>query len=240
MSEGAVKVRVHRGKITLRRLLTTRFAGELDGYGPPVDPEEWQETRVWCMTCGTSRMQMRVSADRSTISFRCARCDLDSQVASNYPLLAPELASVTPGITRPSQILRRGAEWSHRYFADARIGDTLPCTACGAPMRVDVIPPADDIDDMLTDRLQAMCDACGEGASISRTGLVTVLPEVRELRRRESRLRILPARRLEAGGRPAVVTSLGSVAGSARIDVVTDADTYRVITLRHGGLPEQI
>jgi hypothetical protein len=93
---------------------------------------------------------------------------------------------------------------------------------------------------MLTDRLQAMCDACGEGASISRTGLVTVLPEVRELRRRESRLRILPARRLEAGGRPAVVTSLGSVAGSARIDVVTDADTYRVITLRHGGLPEQI
>lgn len=240
ISEGAVKVRVHRGKATLRRLLTTQFAAEMDGYGPPANPEEWQGTRLWCMTCGTSRMQVRVSADRSTVSFRCSSCDLDSQVSSNYPLLAPELASVTPGVTRPSQILRRGAEWSQRYFADARASGTLPCTRCGAPMQVEVIPPAEDADDVLTDRLQAVCDTCGEGASISRTGLVTVLPEVRELRRRESRLRVLPARRLEADGRPAVVTSISSVATRARIDVVTDADTYRVITLHHGGLPEQL
>jgi RNA polymerase sigma-70 factor (ECF subfamily) len=240
MSEGAVKVRVHRGKISLRHLLTTRFAAELAGYGPPADPDEWQETRIWCMTCAAGRMQMRVSPDGSTISFRCARCDLDSQVSSNYPLLAPELASVTPGVTRPSQILRRGAEWSHRYFAEARDGGTLPCTRCGTLMRVEVIPPADDMGDVLTDRLQAVCDACDAGASVSRTGLVTALPEVRDLRRRESRLRILPARRLEADGRPAVVTSVGSVAGTARIDVVTDADTYRVITLRRDALPEQL
>ncbi len=241
LSEGAVKVRAHRGKNALRRLLTTHFAAELDGYGPPGTPDEWQETRVWCMMCAAGRMQVRVSADRTTISFRCPHCDPDPQVTSNYPLLAPEFASVTPGVTRPGRILTHGAEWSHRYFAEARAGGMLPCTRCGHPMAVEAIPPSlDGGPKEFTDRLQALCQACGEGASVSRTGIVTVLPEVRELRRRESRVRILPARHLEADGRPAVVTSVGSVVGPARIDVVTDVDTYRVITLHRGGLPEQI
>lgn len=241
LSEGAIKVRVHRGKLALRRLLSTEFAPQLDSYGFPAEEDAWKETQIWCMGCGSRRLQMRVSAGTSTISFRCPHCDPAPQVASNYPLHAPQFASMTPGVTRPGAILRRGQEWCREYFADLHSGGTLPCTRCGAPMPIELIapgemgPPQD-----LTDRLQATCPTCGDGVSVSRTGLVTVLPQIRELRRRETRLRILPPRQVEAEGRPAIVTSIDSVAGPARIDVVTDVESYRVITVQQSGMPGQI
>jgi RNA polymerase sigma factor (sigma-70 family) len=240
LSEGTVKVRVHRGKIALKRLLTTQFATELDGYHVPAEGDAWQETRIWCMGCGSHRMLMRVATETDTVSFRCPGCDPLPQVSSNYPLSAPQFASVAPGVTRPSIILRRGQEWCREYFAGARAAGVLPCTRCGTPMRLEVIPPDESgLPKVLTDRIQAFCTSCGDGASVSRTGLVSVLPEVRELRQRETRVRLLPSRRLEAGGRPAVLTSIDSVAGSARIDVVTDVETYRVLTVQRGGLPAQ-
>jgi RNA polymerase sigma-70 factor (ECF subfamily) len=241
LTEGTVKVKVHRGKLALRKLLTSQFSPELEGYGVPGEDDVWQETQIWCMGCGSHRLRMRLSQERSTVSFRCPHCDRDPQVTSNFPLSAPQFASITPGVSRPGAIFRRGQDWSRVYFRDARQSGTLPCVICGGRMRVDVIAPGEDgLPPVLTDRLQAVCSVCDAGVSVSRTGLVTVLPEVRELRRRESRVRILPARHLEAEGRPAVVTSVGSVGGPARIDVVTDADTYRVITVGRGGLPEQL
>jgi RNA polymerase sigma-70 factor (ECF subfamily) len=53
LSEGAVAMRLHRGRLALRRILATDLREEAATYGI-VDPEreDWQATRIWCPDCG--------------------------------------------------------------------------------------------------------------------------------------------------------------------------------------------
>jgi hypothetical protein len=57
LSEGAVEARLHRGKLALRRLLTTELREDAAAYGL-VAPERgaWQATRIWCLVCGQRRL----------------------------------------------------------------------------------------------------------------------------------------------------------------------------------------
>src|SRR4051794_3709983 len=49
LSTGAVAVRLHRGRLALRRVLSTDLRPAAAGYGlgAPAD-DGWQETRIWC------------------------------------------------------------------------------------------------------------------------------------------------------------------------------------------------
>jgi RNA polymerase sigma-70 factor (ECF subfamily) len=57
LTEGAVAMRLQRGKLTLRRLLGTVFARTAVAYGL-IDATDgtWQETRIWCPRCGARRL----------------------------------------------------------------------------------------------------------------------------------------------------------------------------------------
>ncbi len=56
VSEGAVAVRLHRGRLALRRVLTTELAEEAVAYGLGIrDGVGWQDLRLWCPTCGQRR-----------------------------------------------------------------------------------------------------------------------------------------------------------------------------------------
>src|SRR5690348_11793907 len=57
MSEGAVAARLHRGKLTLRRILATDLRADAASYGlVSPDGDTWQPTRIWCPDCGTHRL----------------------------------------------------------------------------------------------------------------------------------------------------------------------------------------
>lgn len=58
LTEGAVEARLHRGKLALRRLLTTELSDEAVTYGL-IQPRDvgWQTTRIWCPGCGKHRLE---------------------------------------------------------------------------------------------------------------------------------------------------------------------------------------
>lgn len=62
ISEGAVEARIHRGKLTLRRILTTELQEEAAALGLGVVlADDWQKTRLWCPSCGERYLQGRFS-----------------------------------------------------------------------------------------------------------------------------------------------------------------------------------
>jgi len=68
ISEGAVEARIHRGKLTLRRILTTELQDEAAALGLGLIPTDaWQKTRLWCPSCGQQALQGRFlqNADRA-------------------------------------------------------------------------------------------------------------------------------------------------------------------------------
>ncbi len=75
----------------------------------------------------------------------------------------------------------------------------------------------------------AECAACGQAVSSSVAGLVLSLPEVRDARRREPKLRSLPVRDVVRDGQPARVVALGDSDGTPRVGVVVLEHSLRIV-----------
>ncbi len=72
VSEGAVAMRLQRGKLAFRRVLTTNLREEAAAYGiAGVDNDGWQATRIWCPNCGQQRLMSRF--DRGSGTAPCER-----------------------------------------------------------------------------------------------------------------------------------------------------------------------
>lgn len=210
LSPDAVSMRLARGKALLRRLL----ADETGGAG-------WRETRVWCRDCGRARLEMRLPG----VAFRCPACTR-SETASEFPLDNPAFAELLHGVVRPTAILRRTAEWAHRYFAPGA-GGQVACTRCGRATRLRRY--SQDRDGRENAGLLADCAGCAEQVCSSVSGLVVSVPGVARFRRDHPRSRSLPQRVIAFAGRPAIVVRHGDLLGSTGVDVVLARDTLRLI-----------
>ena len=59
-NHGSLKKRVERGKLALKRVLTTDLRAEALSFGLIASgAESWQETRNWCPGCGRHRLEGR-------------------------------------------------------------------------------------------------------------------------------------------------------------------------------------
>jgi RNA polymerase sigma factor (sigma-70 family) len=211
LTEDAVAMRLARGKDALLRLL-----GVEDGDG-------WQQTRVWCRDCGRARLSVRHAP--GAVSFRCPACTR-SATASEFPLENPVFGRLLRGLVRPTAILRRTADWAHRYFAAGGQGE-VACTRCG---RGTVLRRfAQDRDGRASDGLYADCGSCGEQVCTSVGGLVVSLPDVRRFRAEHPRSENLPPRPIDFAGRHAILVRHQDVLGSAGVDVVFDRNTLRLL-----------
>ena len=240
LSEHAVKARLHRGRIALRRVFTRELGAEAAAYGLlDGNSGSWQETRIWCPQCGAQRLLVRFSEPPGPISFRCPGCEPGPEIpALEVRLANAYFARLVGGLSRPKAILNRVYPWSHEYFSRALAERGSRCTNCGRCVRVQVVadewaPPGAQY----KSRLYVACEACGEAVSASFEGQVLVLPQVQRFWREHPRMRTLPAHLVDAGGRAAVVTSFEAVNGGARLDIVSDLDTLRVLDVR-GGVSE--
>ncbi len=221
ITEDAALMRVTRAKAALRRVL----AGPLRASAAEhVRHDEWSATRLWCTGCGRARLTMR--RDDAAITFRCTACHPDAPV-SQVPLRNPFFADIG-ALTRPSAILARLEQRVQAYFA-AGAARVVPCTRCGGNARIDAIARDDLGTKPLLHGALARCDACGEQAWSSVSGLGLSTPSVRSFRRAHPRVTTIPARDIDRGGRPAMVVRYDDVAGTASAEVVFDRATLRVI-----------
>jgi RNA polymerase sigma-70 factor (ECF subfamily) len=220
LSEGALRVRLHRGKLALRQALTPASATDAQ--------DGWQETRIWCPFCGKRRLKRWIESESDAYSFRCSGPCVSSQdmIGSAYTL--PPGAQ---GLTSSKSLLARHCLNLGVVYREALTSRrSANCIRCGSDLVVGQWLPGDDFLDWAS--LYAMyvrCPTCDllDGGSPWHLSLDT--PEAQRFWRRHPRMRALPTHEVEAGGRPALVIGYESVTSGERLEIVADRATYQTL-----------
>jgi RNA polymerase sigma factor (sigma-70 family) len=212
----AVSMRVSRGRAKLRHLLETEFRDQIEDH----QAGGWRATRLPCAGCG--RLSMELRRDAHEIALRCRWCD-GADLSSRLDLRSPVYARLIGGVQRPTAIQTRIASWTQTYWSSTH-PRCVHCDGSVTPRRY----AKDTGSWAVSHGWFAECD-CGESVSSSVTGLVLALPEVREARRREPKLRLLPVRDVVRDGQPAKVVALGDSDGTPRVGVVVLEHCLRIV-----------
>jgi RNA polymerase sigma factor (sigma-70 family) len=228
LSEGALRVRLHRGRLALRRALSSDLRDEADAMGLPLpdDPRDtgWRQTRIWCPFCGQHAIEYLLEREQGGYIFRCTgRCTHDGILAgASLPLVT--------GVSSPKALLTH-----HCLLQDTLYRDTLSsgeglCPRCGGPLDVEVRTP--DLQWGSLPREYGVLIGCPRCAMLDTSTawhLALDTPEAQRFWRRHPRMRALPVHEVEAEGRPALVSGFESTTGYARLVIVSDRQTYHVL-----------
>jgi RNA polymerase sigma factor (sigma-70 family) len=234
LSESAVGVRLHRGKLALRRVLATDLREDAAAYGldgPAADG--WQETRIWCPRCGQRRIRGKfitsnLPATSGDLMLRCPSCHTlpDDYMMHHTDHWAGTLVDVRGIKAAYSRLLR----WADAYYRQGLVDRTVVCMKCGrqAPLWMGLEGPAPP--SWRDERgVHVTCHACNPTNITTLAGIALALPEGRSFWQAHPRTRRLPDREVETAGRAAVVVSHVNVTGAARFDVVFDRDNFAVL-----------
>jgi RNA polymerase sigma-70 factor (ECF subfamily) len=229
LSAGAAAVRLHRGRLALHRVLTTDLRQELAPYGLIASEDEgWLSTRMWCPLCGTRRLLGRLDPSTGELALRCVSClpMPDAYVAYSGP------CDVLRGLTSYRPALSRLLVFMDDIYRCKLVNGMVPCISCGRPTQLRAGPPPDAPPLPATlEPLHNRCEACKTIFSTARVAIALCLPAGREFWRKHPRIRLRPSPEIEVDGRTTTLTRLESLSDSARLDVITDRETYQVIAV---------
>lgn len=232
LSEGAVAMRVQRGKLALKRILSTELSQEAASYGL-VDPERrsHRETNMWCPVCGRQRLVGKLARSGREFLVWCPLC-YEETGEHNWGSQGAEGNDVIQGVKTFKAVLNRFFNWSRDTYAPALETGLITCSYCGhkSPLRKGM---PDSIAPALRDEIgfHSRCEGCGSNGWATYTGLLRGLPEVQRFWREHPRMRTLPVREIEVAGAPALVASFESVKSYARLDVISAKKDLRVIKM---------
>jgi RNA polymerase sigma factor (sigma-70 family) len=230
VSENAIAVRLHRGKIAFRRVLATELRDQAAAFGLIDSRDEWQTTRIWCPFCGQHKLIARVDRADGEVWFRCAGACIgpNGGIAHTYD------RQIIADVRSPRSILGRQIGFLGDHYRRAIAARSVRCWQCGnaAAVHMTLAPDVPAYYQHLRG-IHVRCDMCGWTESNLLSYLAFDLPVVQRFWRSNPRMYALPERAIEFGGVPAIVTSFEQVAGSARIDVISDAATFAVLDV-HG------
>jgi RNA polymerase sigma-70 factor (ECF subfamily) len=117
LSEGALRVRLHRGKLALRQALTPASANDAQ--------DGWQETRIWWPFCGKRRLERWSARDSDAYVFRCA-----GPCASEMRMLGSAIRPPAQ-ISSPKSLLARHCLVCGEHYRTALATGRAACLRCG-------------------------------------------------------------------------------------------------------------
>jgi RNA polymerase sigma factor (sigma-70 family) len=239
LSEDALVQRLHRGKLALRRVITTHMSDEATAYGfsAPVEENARQETRIWCPMCATCRLIKYVDQATNTTCFTCANC---GQITGHGE---PQAFA---GIHSPKSILNRQLHWLGDYYWQAINAQQATCPLCGhatcariyrlqdiPPRLFQDIPPGPLREGLLSllspYGIHIFCSSCHYDESNPLSHLILDRFEVQHFWRKHSRMQWLPPQEIEYDDQPAILSSFQSPGEQARIDVISQRATLKVL-----------
>ncbi|MBV7333373.1 RNA polymerase sigma factor [Chloroflexi bacterium TSY] len=227
LSESAVTMRLQRGKVALRKLLTTELRAEAETFGLVTSTNEWTQTRIWCSSCGQRRLMGKLTETEFTL--RCATCSSEPNVnVVNVNWSGVESPFGQAKTFRP--VLKRlGALW-HDIYTNAIAKGEYICPYCNLSSPVYWLSP-DNSSPQLHDfrGLRVECQRCYRGGSFSLPAIALSSPEGLNFHQKHPRLRVLPDCEIEFQGVPAIVLPCESVPGSATFDTIVHRDTYATL-----------
>jgi len=238
----AVAVRLQRGKLALRRVLTTTMHHELVAYDLPSAADMWEETPLWCYYCGQHRLLGKRKSSEGELLLKCPTCSPGTEEA-----LSANRVSLLKGVKGYKPLQSRLRVWCDHYYRAGLSSGSIACQACGRMVPL-IISAFEDLpgwarrrNDSLRcmwhndDRVVAvLCPSCQMSSLISLESLVLSLPAGRQFLHISPKIRTLPKQHVEAEGRSALVTRFESVTSNAALTVVSAYDTYEVLRIYRG------
>ncbi len=238
LTERAVEARLYRGKLALRRILATDLRDEARAFGLITESSgSFQETRIWCPFCGRRRLLGSFGQGVPELTLRCpACCRAPTANVASYASSA-----MFGGMKSFRAAHNRLLAWFEMLFGEGLSHGALPCFACGARAAASVDPvPGGSWDRWAVPGIHIRCPVCGSKVDSTMSGRVLSLPEVRAFWRAHPRLRLLPARAVEADGERAVVTRYEDATGGTRLEVVCSLDSLRVLAIHRSDAPHDL
>jgi RNA polymerase sigma factor (sigma-70 family) len=237
LSEGAVAMRLQRGRLAVRRLLAEELRTEAAAFGlAPIDGETgWTETRLWCPICGGRRLEARYTGGRTEFWLRCPGCHAPHGISGWHN----QLRALPPWVRGVGHagVLAAALEQTHQRYEAALRGEPVACWRCGGrtELRQETTPHAPPpFHEAPSVRLA--CASCGATSSSQVAGLVLAHPAGRRFWREQGRVRARPDQVVSAGERPAYRTVVESVGSAARLEVLTDRDSLRLLRVDAKGV----
>jgi RNA polymerase sigma-70 factor (ECF subfamily) len=243
MNASAVAMRLQRGKLALRKVLTSELSEEIAAYEQTAATQTWETTSLWCNLCGKHHLLGRRQPERGMLYLKCPACTPGDEVLSKN-----ESVPVLVGLKSYRPAYARLGEWCHTFYRAALRDGTGICLTCKHMMPVK-ISPAEEIRELcwLNDDLprcvwqpgerlvNVICPRCESVSCISLEGLILTMPEGRAFLRAQQRIHFLPYRSIEFAGRPAIVAGFESLTTDASFEVISDYETYEVLKIIGGG-----
>ncbi len=225
--QGTVAVRLHRGKLELKRLLETELRADAAAFGLlPAAPDEWTSTRVWCPACGDHHLEMRVDVERADFAFRCPHCNPEP---NSWFAQATHFEPVT-SVKTAKPLLNRFAIWMENYVGTAMRDGTTPCYRCGSPTVLTLSLPSYVPQRDAMRGVSLRCTRCSAQSCGTLDGLALNLPLARDFWRQHPRIRTLPEAELTFENQPAVRETFEALDTPVHLHVLYHAATYQILS----------
>jgi RNA polymerase sigma factor (sigma-70 family) len=234
---GTIAVRLQRGKRSLRRLLSTQLQAEALAYGLMTQESvAWEETPIWCPTCGQRKLlgQFQKEQPEARFALRCPHCQPDpDRIMVGIDLTIPYYASLLGNTRTYKPAYSRLLVGLAPFYLKALTTRTAACLACGRPVVIHRShgskKPASSAREHSDIRIH--CSTCDWATNTTHRGLVLALPDVQRFWRENPRIRTFPAVEIEHQGSLAYVTRLQSLTGAAELQVISLRETLAPIAV---------
>ncbi|MBV7333376.1 RNA polymerase sigma factor [Chloroflexi bacterium TSY] len=227
LKEHAVTMRLKRGKVALRKLLTTELRTEAEAFGLVTSVDEWSETRLWCSLCGQRRLQGKLTA--TIFALRCPNCTIEP----NAYLTGEDWAGTESpfGLLKSFRpVLKRHAIHSYERWTTTLEKGEYICPHCAKPTQLHLRLPANLPSSMRRFRgMSVTCHHCNNTGSMALPGMAIYSPEGRDFLKAHPRVHMLPEREIEYNGAAAIVQSFASLTDSSTFDVIFHRETYNIL-----------
>jgi hypothetical protein len=229
LTQGAVAMRLQRGKLALRRVLTSDLAAEATPFGI-VAGDGWQATPIWCTVCARGRLDGRLDLGRRWLRLRCSSESCPAHRSFGNGWFPEGIAGVAPYRRALTALLDRASA----YYRQAVPAGVSPCLDCGDPMPLRVgEPPWGSPVPWRETTFHGQCARCGSRHDFRLSGMALALPESKRFWRAHPRMRLLPEQQTRLGERPALRSAFESDEG-ARLEVLFDPSSFGVLAIRGG------
>lgn len=239
---GTIAMRLQRGKLALRKVLTSDMQQEILAYRMAAATQGWEATSLWCNLCGMHRLLGKKQPEIGLLYLKCPSCSPGDEVLSKSEGLSAlrDIKTFRPAYARLG-------EWCHGYYRQALRDGSILCAMCGR-RNITKLRQPEEIRELLWlnrdspkwvwrqgERLvSVVCSHCQSINCISLEGLIISLPEGRRFLRAHPRIHQLPYLTSEFAGRPSIVTRFESMTDHASFEVISDYETYEVLKI-YGG-----
>jgi RNA polymerase sigma factor (sigma-70 family) len=241
----ALEARLHRTRLQLREVLAGELRADAEAFGLALDgdvSEGWHETREWCNFCGRHHLRGAfepLPGGRVDFRLRCPECSrrFGADIYSTggaIPL--PGRRSFHPAYKRLLTLLKERFAGDHAQTLEQ---GWLHCFGCGKPARATVLPPGGSIANYPEQyRLLVSCETCGRIATPAALAAYWGQPTTHEtaLRFVEAHPHWImePDTHDEVAGRQAIRFRLADIASSARLTILAEAHSLRILALAEG------